>query len=193
MRELALLILDVVQNSLTAGATLITIRIDESPLENRLKIVITDNGSGIEADRLQKVTDPFHTTRSSRKVGLGLSLFQAAAERSGSEFAVASEPGQGTIVTAVFRYDDIDRAPLGNIADTILALVLGNPRVDFCYNHQFETESFTFDTRELDQFIPRSDLAIPLLAVKLREYLTSALGDLIGDLNGNSTSNFVSK
>lgn len=182
-------ILDVVQNSLTAGATLITIRIDESPHENRLKIEITDNGSGIEADQLERVTDPFYTTRSSRKVGLGLSLFQAAAERSGSGFTVTSRPGQGTIVTAVFRYDDIDRAPLGNMADTILALVLGNPEVDFCYIHQFETVNFTFDTQEFNQFIPRCDLAIPMLAVKLREYLTGALDDL----NRNPASSFVSK
>lgn len=181
-------ILDVVQNSLSAGATLITVRIDESPHENRLKIEITDNGSGIEADRLERVTDPFYTTRSSRKVGLGLSLFQAAAERSGSGFTVTSRKGQGTIVTAVFRYDDIDRAPLGNMADTILALVLGNPEVDFYYIHHFETANFTFDTREFNQIIPRCDLAIPMLAIKLREYLTGALDDL----TRNPASNFVS-
>jgi Signal transduction histidine kinase len=179
MRELSLHILDAVQNSLEAGASLITIRIDESPLQNRLAIEITDNGKGIEPDVLPKVTDPFYTTRSSRKVGLGLSLFQAAAERSGSDFAVASDPGRDTTVTAVFRYDDIDRAPLGNVADTLLTLVLGNPEVDFCYIHQFESRNFTFDTRELDPFISRSELNMPMMAVELREYLAAAIGNLV--------------
>ena len=168
MRELSLHILDIAQNSLMAGASLITILIEESPLRNSLRIEITDNGKGIEADRMQTVTDPFYTTRSSRKVGLGLSLFQAAAERSGGELQITSRLGLGTTVTVVFPYDNIDRAPLGNMADTILTLVMGNPGVDFCYRHLYEARTFIFDTRQLGPYVSRSDLEIPMLAVKLR-------------------------
>jgi hypothetical protein len=178
MRELSMHILDVVQNSLTAGASFITIHIDESPVQNLLKIEITDNGKGIEPDMIQTVTDPFYTTRSSRKVGLGLSLFQAATQRSGGDFLITSGPGQGTTVLAVFQYNDIDRAPLGNITDTIIALVVGNPGVDFCYHHQYEAKAFTFDTRELSQHISRSELGTPILAVKLQEYLSDELNEL---------------
>jgi hypothetical protein len=178
MRELSLHILDVVQNSLSAGASLITIQVDESSVQNRLKIEIIDNGKGIAPEQIQVVTDPFYTTRSSRKVGLGLALFRAAVQQSGGDFAITSELGQGTTIAAVFPYDNIDRAPLGNMADTILALVVGNPGVDFCYKHHYEAQIFTFDTRELGQYISRSELEIPMLAVELREYIVDALRDL---------------
>ncbi|MGE5582762.1 MAG: sensor histidine kinase [Bacillota bacterium] len=178
MRELSLHILDVVQNSLTAEASIVNINIYESPLSNFLRIEIGDNGKGIAPDKIRKVIDPFYTTRTSRKVGLGLSLFKAAAERSGGDFSIQSQPGSGTAVVATFKYDDIDRAPLGNMPDTILSLVIGNPAVDFCYRHRFEENVFVFDTRELSRYISRSVLESPVVAVEIREYLSKAISKL---------------
>lgn len=178
MRELSLHILDIVQNSLAVGASLITIHIHESLAKNCLRIEIIDNGKGIEPDQLQQVVDPFYTTRSSRKIGLGLSLFQAAAEHCGGDFSIRSQPGQGTTVVATFGYDHIDRAPLGNITDTILTLVISNPAVDFCYRHRFEDRVFTFDTREFSKHIPRSELTMPIFFAKVREYLSNGIHKL---------------
>ncbi len=178
MRELSLHILDLAQNSLAAGATLITIKISESPSNNLLSIEISDNGKGIEPERLQDVVNPFYTTRYSRKVGLGLSLFRAAAERSGGSFNLNSRIGVGTEVVADFKYDDIDRAPLGNIADTIITLVIANPETEFYYYHQYEDRIFTFDTRELSRNILRSELGIPIIANQLGQYLKDAVAEL---------------
>lgn len=171
MRELSLHILDLVQNSLAAAATEVTITVRELVAANRLEIEIGDNGRGIPQSSLGKVHDPFFTTRSTRQVGLGLSLFETAASQCGGGLKVRSQPGRGTTVLAVFQYDHLDRAPLGNMADTILALVATNPGVDFCYIHQYDTGQFRFETREIKQYLDCSDLSAPLVIAALREYL----------------------
>ena len=178
MRELSLHILDLVQNSLAAAATKVTIMVRELTGQNRLEIEIRDNGRGIPRSSLGKVHDPFYTTRSSRQVGLGLSLFEAAARQCSGTMTVECQPGQGTTVLAVFQYDHLDRAPLGNMADTILALIATNPGVDFCYIHQYDTEQYQFDTREIKEYLGCADLAAPAVIAALREYLTDRYQEL---------------
>jgi hypothetical protein len=125
MRELSLHILDVMQNSLEAGATLIELTVDEDLPADRLTITVRDNGRGMDEATLARVTDPFFTTRKTRHVGLGIPLFQAAAERCDGDLRLASQVGVGTTLTADFQHSHLDRAPLGDLTGTLMSVILG--------------------------------------------------------------------
>lgn len=147
MQELSLNILDIAQNSIRAGASLVEITVDEQPAQDRLTITIRDNGCGMSAEQVQQVMDPFFTTRTTRKVGLGVPFFKMAAELTGGGLTVDSAKGQGTTVTAIFGLGHIDRMPLGDMASTYCTLVQGSPEVDFVYLHRRGEADFTADTR----------------------------------------------
>jgi anti-sigma regulatory factor (Ser/Thr protein kinase) len=135
MRELSLHILDILQNSVEAGATRVELTIDEDLAADRLTITIEDNGRGIPPEKLPALFDPFYTTRSTRHVGLGLPLLKAAAERCNGDVTVASEVGAGTTLTAAFQHSHLDRAPLGDLTGTLLTFVLGGA-CDLRYVHR---------------------------------------------------------
>jgi anti-sigma regulatory factor (Ser/Thr protein kinase) len=153
MRELSMHIMDIVENSISAGATLIEILIRQSIDRDLLEIEVIDNGKGMDKDFLEKVFDPFVTTRTTRKVGLGIPLFKAAAERCDGSFDIQSEPGKGTRVKASFRYSHIDRAPMGDLVNTITALVAGNEQTDFVYHHITDKGEYVLDTREIKKIL----------------------------------------
>jgi hypothetical protein len=125
MRELSLHILDVLQNSLEAGASLVELTIEEDLVADWLTITVRDDGRGMDKAQLARIFDPFYTTRKTRHVGLGLPLFKAAAERCNGDLSVTSEVGKGTTLQATFQHSHIDRAPLGDIAGTLMAFILG--------------------------------------------------------------------
>lgn len=154
---------------------------DEARKENLLKIVIEDNGRGIQSEKLRKITDPFYTTRTTRRVGLGLSLLETAAQRCEGEFRIESKPGKGTRVTAIFVYDHIDRAPLGNMATTIALLIAGNPDVDFIYKHLVDDKDFNLDTRELREELEDLSLTDPAVIHFLTQTIKDALDQLEKD------------
>jgi anti-sigma regulatory factor (Ser/Thr protein kinase) len=125
MRELSLHILDALQNSLEAGAALVELTIVEDLPADRLSITIRDNGRGMDAATLDRVADPFFTTRKTRHVGLGIPLFKAAAERCNGDLTIASHVGVGTTLTAIFQHSHLDRAPLGDLTSTLITVILG--------------------------------------------------------------------
>ncbi len=135
MRELSLHILDALQNSLEAGATLVELIIDEDLPADRLTITIRDNGRGMDEATLARVTDPFFTTRKTRHIGLGIPLFKMAAERCNGGLAITSQVGQGTTLVATFQHSHLDRAPLGDMAGTLLSFILGG-MCDVRYVHR---------------------------------------------------------
>lgn len=149
MQEISLNILDLAQNSISAQADLIEITVDTSVKNDTLTVIIKDNGCGMTDERVKMVTDPFYTTRTTRKVGLGIPLFKMAAEMSGGSFKITSKLGEGTEVVGVFGLSNIDRMPLGNINETIKSLIYCNPNVNFVYTRLVSGRSFTLDTREL--------------------------------------------
>lgn len=161
MREIALHILDVAENGIQAGASHIQITVDENRRRNRLTVEICDNGRGMPPEMVSKVTDPFVSTRTTRRVGLGLSLMEAAARRCAGEFSVASTEGRGTRVKASFQYDHIDRAPLGDLAGTVMTLVAGNAAVEFTYVHKVNEAVFTFDTVDIRRELAGIDISSP--------------------------------
>ena len=179
MRELSLHILDIAQNSIAAKATEIEIHLTISRKEDLLKIAILDNGSGMSAEMVKKVLDPFVTTRTTRKVGLGLPLFQAAAEQCGGGLTISSKPGQGTRVSAVFQFTHIDRVPLGNIVATMVTLLQGNPEVDFVYRHEYDGEIYELSTIVLRHELAEVPLNHPLVLAFVAEDMEEGLENLL--------------
>lgn len=180
MQELALHILDIAQNSIAAEATLIEITVTERPCADTLDIVIRDNGRGMDEEKVKKVLDPFYTTRTTRKVGLGIPLYREAALSTGGDFRIESKVGVGTTVFARFGYSHIDRQPLGDIAGVIHTLITCNPELDFVYTHQVEGEQFVADTREMKAIlsgVPLSDMQVSLW---LKEFLQEGISNLHG-------------
>ena len=181
MTELSLHILDIVQNSIKAKASLIEIVIDENIGENNLKIVIKDNGCGMDKDFLENVVNPFSTTRTTRKVGMGLSLFKNACELTGGSFDITSEVGKGTVVTAIFVYDSIDRQPIGDMAFTMSTIIGGNDKIDYIYTHRYGNEVFEFSTSEIRKVLGE-EIELSQLEVLnwIEGYITEGLENLYG-------------
>lgn len=164
-------VLDVAQNSVSAGASLISISVEEDSGADRLTIVIEDNGKGMSPETVERVIDPFYTTRTTRKVGLGVPFFKMAAELTGGSFQIASTPGKGTRVEARFVRSSIDRMPLGDMNSTILSLVGCNPDLDFVYTYSMDGRAFSADTREFRQVLEGVPLNQPQVLQFIREFL----------------------
>lgn len=170
MRELSLNVLDIVQNSVSAGASLIEIGVTESA-ESVMTVRISDNGCGMDAEQLRSVSDPFYTTRTTRKVGMGIPLYRMAAEQTGGSLQIESQKGAGTCVTAVFHTDSIDCVPLGDMAATMCVLIGANETVDFVYAHTTPQGSFTLDTRSLRELMQGVPLSEPDVLNWIRDYI----------------------
>lgn len=171
MRELSLNVLDIVQNSITAKATLIKIELIEDINNDILKINIFDNGKGMTDEQIKSVTDPFYTTRTTRKIGLGIPLFKMAAEMSGGSFKIESIVGVGTKIFTRFIHSSIDRMPVGNINETVSMLIQMNPDIDFVYTHTFNEKSYSLDTRELREQLEDVPLDTPDVIEWINDYL----------------------
>ncbi|MEW6262806.1 MAG: ATP-binding protein [Thermodesulfobacteriota bacterium] len=181
MLELSLHILDVVENSLAAGADLVEIGLIKDEAGDRLGLSVTDNGSGMPADILERVADPFYTTRVTRRVGLGLPLLKQAAEACAGSFSIESAAGRGTSLTAEFRLTHLDRAPLGDMTGTLLTLIVGRAEVDFIYRQRTGQEEFVLDTREIKAALDGAPMSDPEVINFLRENLGEALA-LLGPI-----------
>ena len=172
MQELSLNVLDIAQNSVVAKATLIRIGVEEDTASHRMVITIADNGCGMDEETVRRVMDPFYTTRTTRKVGLGVPLFKMEAEMTGGSFRIDSEKGKGTKLLAEFVPSHVDMIPLGNITDTIFLLITCNPELDFVYRRVKEEAEFVLDTRELRKILGEdAPLNAPEVAQWLKGYL----------------------
>jgi len=180
MEELALHVLDIAQNSIAAGATKIEIAIVVARVSNSLSITIKDNGKGMEQQIIEAVVDPFFTTRTTRRVGLGLPLLKAAAEQCDGGLCIESEPSIGTTVRVRFAYDHIDRVPLGSMAETLAAILAANAEVDILYRHEVDGKVFVLDTCEMRE-ICQGMLHHPKIIEWLKHYIAEQEGLLGGE------------
>lgn len=163
MEDLSLHILDVAENSINAGAKNIEIMIVEDNARDLMAIEIKDDGCGMDPATLERAKDPFYTTRTTRKVGLGLAFFEESAKAAGGTIRMQSSPGKGTNVVVTFRLNHIDRKPLGDIAETIVTLLVGHSDIDLVYRHFRDGASVVFDTKEFKQLLngaPIDDIEI---------------------------------
>lgn len=179
MKELALHILDIAQNSIAAEGTLITIHIIEDINNDRLEINIKDNGKGMEEEVLIRALDPFYTSRKTRRVGLGLSLFQTAAQQCDGDLYIESEKGKGTSVKAIFKHSHIDRSPIGSMADTLITLIQGNSSIDYIYIHEYGSKIFNLNTFEIKKVLQEVDITDISVLMWLREYINNELKELV--------------
>lgn len=157
MKELSLNILDIAENSVKAGAALTEITVEET--DDMLTVTISDNGCGMTEETLKTVTNPFYTTRTTRKVGMGLPLLKLEAEQTGGSVTVVSRhkdeypDSHGTVVTAVFHKNHIDFTPLGDVKSSIVTLIQGHPDTDFLFVHNMPQGAARLDTRELREVL----------------------------------------
>lgn len=149
MRELSMHILDLTQNSIVAGASRIEISVELDTIADMLKISIGDNGKGMSPDFLKAVRDPFTTTRTTRRVGLGIPMMTESAQMCGGDLDLSSKVGEGTKLSATFRMSHIDRAPLGDIPGTLTVLIAANPEISFNYTQRVDDKEFVLDTDEI--------------------------------------------
>jgi hypothetical protein len=178
LRELSLHIMDIMENGISAGGTLIALTVAESGRENRLRITVKDNGRGIPSHLIEEVSRPFYTTRTTRRVGLGLSLFREAARRCAGEMEIRSEAGRGTEVSASFQLDHLDLAPLGDMAGSLTTLIMGNPDVEFVYTHEVDGRVFRLDTREVKKDLEGVPIQHPEVILALAGMIREWLADL---------------
>ncbi len=178
MIQLALHILDIVENSTRAGAKLVTVDIAEDLQQDLLRIDIEDDGCGMSDEELNRVLDPFYTTKEVRRVGLGLPLLCQAAQQCGGRFDIVSKAGSGTKVHAEFRHGHLDRQPMGDMAGAITALIAGNAAVDFVYRHHNGDQVALIDTREIKKEIEGVPINHPEVLNFIREKIVESLEDI---------------
>ena len=181
LSELSLNILDIAQNSIAAEATLVDIDVEEDDEADKILIRVKDNGKGMSKEFLETVEDPFITTRTTRKIGLGISFLKEAAKMTGGSMELESELGVGTTITAVFVKSHIDRQPLGNLSETIITLASLNTDVDFNVRYKVNDNEFVFSTQEVKAMLgDDAPLSSPPIVVFLTEYVSEHIINLSG-------------
>jgi anti-sigma regulatory factor (Ser/Thr protein kinase) len=178
MLELAQHILDIAENSIRAGARLINISVSEDTTSDLLTIEINDDGCGMKGDEIKKALDPFYTTKTVRRVGLGLPLLTDAAKMSGGELELKSEANRGTTVVATFRLSHIDRQPLGNITSTLISLIAANLDIDFIYSHRHNDRQFKLDTRLIRNEIEDVPINHPEIIKYIRDVIEEGIREI---------------
>jgi len=161
MEDLSLHILDIVENSVAARADKIEIRISEDKKKDLLSVEVIDNGIGMDKETRKKALDPFYTSRTVRRFGLGLPLLSEAAKAANGHLSIKSKKGEGTKIKADFQYSHIDRKPLGDIGQTIITLVIGNPEIDLIYVHKKNSHKYSLDTRKIKAQLKEAPINSP--------------------------------
>lgn len=170
-------LLDIAENGVTAGATKIEITVEEDLANDRLKVVVQDNGKGMDDQLLARITDPFVTSRTTRKVGLGIPLFKAAAEACQGQLQITSTLGAGTQLEVELKRSHIDRMPLGDLAGTWLVLIIGFPKVHWLFHYRAKTQAdqadtlFTFDDEPIKRELGEIPLTEPSILTFIKELL----------------------
>lgn len=175
MKTISEHVLDIAQNSVRAKATLIEIIVEEDKTNDLYLLMIKDNGCGMSNEVLKQATNPFFTSRTTRKVGLGLSLLKQNAENAGGSFSVESEEGRGTIVKAVFQHSNIDRPPLGDIWNTWYFTLLSNINIRLIYSHQTIFGNFEIDSKEVMDMLEE-------VSLQQKEIKEAVIGLIINNL-----------
>jgi hypothetical protein len=179
LEDLSCHILDIAENSAAADAATVTILLEECRREGWLHLSVEDDGRGMDEERCARVYDPFFTTRTTRRVGLGIPFLRQAAEACDGELTLTSRLGEGTTLKASFRLDHIDRPPVGDIAATLVTLLAGNPRIRWIYRHRVDDSEFLLDSQELLAVLEDPDmLRTPAVAEWLRSYIAENLEEI---------------
>lgn len=177
MEDLSLHILDIAENSIDAGATKVEIEIIINKDEDRLILIIRDNGKGMDEDTIKMVKDPFFSTKNMRKkrFGLGIPLLAQSAEECNGRFSINSEYGKGTVIIAEFKISHIDMKPLGDIGSTMMVLIGGHPEIDFSISYKDNSFSYKLDTEDLKKELDGVPINLSDVLTLIREDINSAI------------------
>jgi hypothetical protein len=181
MKNLSMHIMDIFQNSIRANATLISLDIEEDNQQKLLRLTFTDNGDGMTDEMVDRVTDPFVTTRKTRKVGLGIPLLMQNAERTGGSLRVSSTPNQGTTVVAEFFSDHIDMPSLGDVAGAVLLTATSHPEKEFLYRHTINLKTYCFSTIEVKNVLGK----LPINSPEIYSYLHEMISENLKEISAN--------
>lgn len=171
MRDLSLHLMDIVQNSVKAKASAIDILIEVVPEIDQLILFVGDNGSGMPAELVERVKDPFVTSRTTRSVGLGIPLLKELCELTGGHLELESELSVGTKLTAHLGLSSIDRLPLGSVGDTMMILISADPQLDYCLTFRAPEREFELRLSDVRVEVPDLPLDDPSVLHWLREYI----------------------
>ncbi len=171
MREISLHILDIVQNSIVAGASRIEVVATADTVADQLTVAVKDNGRGMSPDMVEQIRSPFCTTRTTRNVGLGIPMLSAAAEMCEGAVSIVSNQGSGTKICATFRLSHIDRMPYGNITETMISLIVANPEIDIRYEQTVNGNTFCLNTADVRRELGEVPIQTPPVISWLRDYL----------------------
>ena len=174
MEDLSLHILDIVENSIAARAARIEIKIIEDQKSDVMTLEVIDDGIGMDKETQKKVLDPFYTSKTVRRFGLGLPLLSQAAKDANGKLSIQSNKGEGTIITAIFQNSHIDRKPLGDIAQTLITIVVGNPEIRLVYEHKKNGHKYRFDTAEIQLQLGKTAINSPAGIRQIRADLKKA-------------------
>jgi hypothetical protein len=178
LRELALHLLDIAENSVAASAKNISISVEEDTKNDRLRMSVQDDGVGMDANTVAKVIDPFYTTRTTRKVGLGIPLLKEAAEACNGFLTIQSEPGRGTRIDVEFQHSHIDRMPLGNLAGTFLSLLIAYPHIHWTFRYWANEQDFEFDDAPIKKELEGISLTEPDVLSFIRQMIETGIADI---------------
>ncbi len=176
MRDLSMHITDIIQNSVRAKAKLVQLTIEEDG--DKLKMTFTDDGTGMDAETVQRVSDPFYTSRTTRKVGMGIPLFKQNAELTDGSLDIESELGEGTVVQVELGLNHIDRPPMGDLSSTVAMLITGNPEVEMIFCYKKDADEFKLDSREVKEILDGVDVRLPKVTNFLKEMIEENLKEL---------------
>jgi len=171
MKDLSLHILDIVENSVAASADKIEIRISEDKKKDLLSVEVIDNGIGMDRKTVEKALDPFYTSKTVRRFGLGLPLLSEAAKAANGHLSIQSKKGEGTRIKADFQYSHIDCKPLGDMAQTIITLIMGSPELDLIYVHKKNSHTYSLDTRKIRDQLMETPINSPAGIRMIKEVL----------------------
>ena len=175
MEEIAMYILDIVNNSIRAGSNNIHVFIKDSVKENIVHVMIVDDGCGMNETQLNKVTDPFYTSRTTRNVGLGVPMFKDSVEMSGGTFNIQSLENDGTLIEGTYIKDHLDTPPMGDIIETMITLIQFDENINYIFEYNEDDHEFVLNTIDIKEILEDVPINIPEVLNWLREYIKEGL------------------
>lgn len=175
LQDIAMYVLDITNNSIRAEAKNIAIHISSSNKKNKILISVQDDGCGMSAEQLERVTNPFYTSRTTRKIGLGVSLFKELAEQCNGSFLIQSEKGKGTLIQAELEKTHWDTPPMGDLAEMLITLIQANELIEYQFDYKADQVEFLLDTKEVKQILEGVSLTEPSILLWLKEYITEGI------------------
>ena len=182
MEDIAMQILELLMNSIQAGASHIWLTVHDSILENRISVHLEDDGRGMSEEFVARVTDPFTTTRKTRKVGMGVAFFKGLTEMCNGSFEIHSREGTGTLINANMQKDWIDTPPLGDLGEMMMYCIQANENISYVLTYSTDKNQFVFQSDEVKELLAGVSLQEPEILIWIKEYINEGIEHVKEDL-----------